>query len=171
MLRTEWASKSPAKELSKQLFWRHFFLESSSSSWEPSTATASSKSTSCCRRWVKSRIRIPSKLVVFLLLIRIAQDLKRLAHQLERIVRTLVSILIRVRQKTQFPVRLFDVAVAACGFYGFEAEDFVVGRRRTAFYAYYCRFLLDGECSPAAAVVVAAEIGRASCRERVWLLV
>jgi hypothetical protein len=96
-MRTERSSKSPTKELSEQLLRRHLFLESPASSGEATTAEPSRTSTPSSWR-LESCIWIAAVGIELFLLVRIAQHLKCLADHLERIVCTVVAVLVRVRK-------------------------------------------------------------------------
>jgi hypothetical protein len=77
----------------------------------------------------------------------------------ERLIRTIISILIRMRQQTQFPVSLFNFCLGALLLHTFQTEYVIVGRVGASPDAYDGGFLLDGECPAGAAIVMGAVFG------------
>lgn len=72
---------------------------------------------------------------------------------LKRFVCTFISILVRMGQQTEFPVRFLDVSIRTSSLQG---EDIVKCRGIAFPYSYYCRLLFDGVLALLITLVVIA---------------
>lgn len=78
---------------------------------------------------------------------------------LECLVGAVISILIRVGEQTEFPVRLLDLAVGAGAFHRLKSQDIVESGGVTFADSDNGGLLVDGECAAGAAVVVVVVAG------------
>lgn len=76
-------------------------------------------------------------------------------HTLKSFIGSIISILIRMRQQTQFPVRLFDLIVRRSLL---QAENLVESRCRALPHPYDCSLLLDGVLAILVPLIVVARV-------------
>lgn len=84
-------------------------------------------------------------------------------HTLESLVSTGIPVLVGMRQQTQFPVRLLDLALSTRRLDFLESQNLVKGGGSTSFYPYHCGLLFDCE-GPACAAVVMLSVFRVTIR-------